>query len=179
MNQLFQIPREPEFQWTDISPTSIGFVKLKHLPSSAVVTVLNPAQIEAQLLFETPPVIEDVNVVIDSRLKQLQDQGYVFLDAYVCRFLLNNKNLFPSEWAEITDSESISEKSGSIRFDGSIFLSPDLNEVVLSPFCNRGKWGHGFSPNKYSTIEEKYFQSNPPFTKVYTAIIHRKFLDPK
>ena len=174
MSSRFEIPRSPEFNWTDLSPHAKGFKFLRSDPDSALVISINPAQLEIKVLFETPPPIHDVNEVIETNLCRLKNEGYVFLDAYVCRFLFQNNHLFPKEWCEITESESLDEKSGSIRFDGSIFSSP-TQEVVLSPFCSRGKWGHGFNYNRVSDVEA--FKMGSFSSRSYTAVLHRKYLD--
>ncbi len=80
------------------------------------------------------------------KLNDYQNQGYVLLDGAVVVSMLNNIKEIPPEWGYITESDQVTEKSATIRFDGSFFkLTDKPEELILTPFMSRGRWGFGYN----------------------------------
>ena len=115
-----------------------------------------------------------INETIMKNLAELREQGYILLDAKVAEALLLNPEYIPEEWREITNVDQLSEKTGTIRFDGTVFNALLRDQpTVLAPAFDRGRWEVGVAsfvyPEEYARLCERAYVT----MKVYSVVMER------
>lgn len=142
-------------QWTfaqmNASLEDARVVRVWENPLAQKLTEVDLAKVELLPLiaggyFSQSMTEKSFNDEILSRLKAIENQGYVLLDGAVVVAMLKEKQKIPPLWGKITETESADEQSGIIRFDGSIFQVRDSSaECILAPHTTRGFWNFGYN----------------------------------